>query len=72
MRCCLTQVAERTAGQAAPSFRTVAAQLWREEGAWGFARGLQPRIASSALWGTCMVSAYEYLKRTCLLPGPSL
>lgn len=55
-----------------PTFRTVAAQLWREEGLWGFARGLQPRIASAALWGTCMVSAYEYLKRICLLPAPSL
>ncbi|BDA44644.1 Solute carrier family 25 member 44 [Coccomyxa sp. Obi] len=64
------QVAERVAGAAKPTFRSVAAQLVREEGLRGFARGLLPRIANTALWGTCMVTAYEFLKRICALPDP--
>lgn len=43
------QVAERVSGQARPTFRSVAAQLVREEGLHGFARGLMPRIANTAL-----------------------
>ncbi len=43
------QVAERVAGGAQPTFRSVAAQLVREEGLRGFARGLLPRIANTAL-----------------------
>lgn len=43
------QVAERAAGEARPTFRTIAAQLMREEGIQGFARGLMPRIANVAL-----------------------
>ncbi|EIE21419.1 putative mitochondrial carrier protein [Coccomyxa subellipsoidea C-169] len=64
------QVAERVSGRERATFRSVAAQLVKEEGLRGFSRGLLPRIANTALWGTCMVTAYEFLKRTCALPEP--
>ena len=62
-----TQTAERRAGGEAVTFRNVAKTLLREEGARGLARGLLPRIANVAVWGTCMVSCYEFLKRICVL-----
>jgi hypothetical protein len=34
----------------------------------GLLRGVAPRMASSAMWGTAMVSVYEFLKRLCALP----
>lgn len=43
-------------------------RLLREEGPRGLLRGVAPRMASSAMWGTAMVSAYEFLKRICALP----
>jgi solute carrier family 25 protein 44 len=45
-------------------------ELLLEEGPRGLLRGVVPRMASSCLWGTCMVSAYEFLKRICALPEP--
>lgn len=45
--------------------------LLREDGARGLLRGSAPRMASSALWGTAMVSTYEFLKRICALPEKS-
>lgn len=61
------------AAQAArpPTWREVAAHLARTEGAAGFFRGVAPRMASSAIWGTTMVTAYEWLKRLCALPPES-
>lgn len=53
----------------APSWRTVAADLLRSEGPRGFFRGLVPRMTSTAIWGTAMVTTYEFLKRMCILPG---
>jgi solute carrier family 25 protein 44 len=47
----------------------VAAQLARQEGAAGFFRGVAPRMASSSIWGTAMVTSYEWLKRLCALPA---
>lgn len=61
------QTAERTAGGEAVTFGSVAKALLREEGPRGLARGLLPRIANVAVWGTCMVSCYEFLKRICVL-----
>jgi len=52
------------------TFRGVAAALLREAGARGLARGLLPRIANVAVWGTCMVSCYEFLKRICVIDEP--
>ena len=62
------QVAIRQQGGQQPSFRAIAQQLLAEEGPKGLARGLAPRITSTALWGTCMVTTYEFLKRICLKP----
>lgn len=45
-----------------------AVQLAEREGWRGFYRGVAPRMFSSSLWGTAMVSAYEFLKRVCVLP----
>jgi len=56
------QVAQRHEGQSA-TFREVLRVTVREDGLSGLLRGALPRMANSALWGTCMVSVYEYLKR---------
>ncbi|KAG2501014.1 hypothetical protein HYH03_000834 [Edaphochlamys debaryana] len=50
---------------ATPSFLEVAKQIAREDGPAGFLRGAVPRMLNASLWGTCMVSVYEYLKRIC-------
>jgi len=49
------------------SIRGTVTSLFQKEGAWGFYRGLFPRMASSSLWGTSMILAYEFLKRNCVL-----
>ncbi|KAK9836519.1 hypothetical protein WJX74_002116 [Apatococcus lobatus] len=64
------QVAERQAGHAKPTFAGIARKLIADEGPRGLLKGVAPRMASTALWGTCMVSAYEFLKRLCTLPEP--
>ncbi|KAF6265949.1 putative mitochondrial carrier protein [Scenedesmus sp. NREL 46B-D3] len=61
------QVAEPVAG-VVPSWGGVLRELLLEEGPRGLLRGVGPRMASSCLWGTCMVSAYEFLKSICALP----
>ncbi|EFJ49371.1 mitochondrial substrate carrier [Volvox carteri f. nagariensis] len=50
---------------ATPTFGEVARQIMREDGVGGFLRGAVPRMLNASLWGTCMVTVYEYLKRTC-------
>lgn len=62
------QVAIKQKGQQQPSFRAIARQLLAEEGPKALWRGVAPRITSTALWGTSMVTAYEFLKRICLKP----
>jgi hypothetical protein len=49
------QVARKAEGQVA-TFREVVQELLREDGPTGFFRGVLPRMASSALWGTAMVT----------------
>ncbi|KAL4458943.1 hypothetical protein ABPG75_013808 [Micractinium tetrahymenae] len=51
------------------TWRGVAAQLAAQEGVGGFFRGVAPRMASSAIWGTVMVTSYEWLKRLCSKPA---
>lgn len=46
-----------------PSFRAVVSDLVREDGVRGFYRGFVPRWASVSLWGTCMVTTYEFLSK---------
>ncbi|GIL45476.1 hypothetical protein Vafri_2709 [Volvox africanus] len=50
---------------ATPTFGEVARQILREDGMAGFLRGAVPRMLNASLWGTCMVTVYEYLKRIC-------
>lgn len=37
--------------------------LYKEHGALGFFRGVRPRMISVSVWGTTMVTVYEYTKR---------
>ena len=46
------------------TFWSTAAELYREHGALGFFRGVRPRMTSVSIWGTTMVTTYEFLKRT--------
>ena len=46
-----------------------AGKLVAEDGWVGLWRGIAPRSLSAMLWGTMMVSTYEFLKRTCALPA---
>jgi solute carrier family 25 protein 44 len=59
------QVAGRCSTTARLSTLEVVGRLYRREGISGFWRGSIPRMLSVALWGSCMVSAYEFLKRAC-------
>jgi len=52
-----------------PTAAGVVRDLVGREGPRGLWRGAAPRMASSALWGTAMVSVFEALKRACELPG---
>jgi hypothetical protein len=60
------QVAKSTNG-VKPTFRGTANELIAEHGVKGFTRGVIPRMLNTALWGTAMVSAYEFLKRMSVL-----
>eukprot|EP00241_Pyramimonas_parkeae_P012595 CAMPEP_0114270334 /NCGR_PEP_ID=MMETSP0058-20121206/27179_1 /TAXON_ID=36894 /ORGANISM="Pyramimonas parkeae, CCMP726" /LENGTH=298 /DNA_ID=CAMNT_0001389057 /DNA_START=257 /DNA_END=1153 /DNA_ORIENTATION=- len=46
-----------------PTLKGTVQELVSNHGIMGFTRGLVPRMANTALWGTCMVCAYEFLKR---------
>lgn len=39
----------------------------QREGVGGFFRGVVPRMTSASIWGTSMVTTYEFLKRMCVL-----
>ena len=54
------QVLESKVGER-PTVRQTIRTLVAEEGMGGFYKGLGPRWASMALWGTCMITVYEYL-----------
>ena len=62
------QVASRLQGGPTPSFLGVARQLIAEEGSKGLLRGVAPRVASTGMWGTAMVTTYEFLKRISVKP----
>lgn len=62
------QVASRLQGGPAPSFLSVGRQLIAEEGAKGLLRGVAPRVTSTGMWGTAMVTTYEFLKRVSIKP----
>lgn len=46
-----------------PTYFGTVRDIVQQDGIKGFTRGMIPRIANVAMWGTCMVSAYEFLKR---------
>lgn len=52
-------------GRGVVTFRSVASELLKEQGVPAFFRGAFPRMTSMSVWGTAMVSAYEFLKRLC-------
>ncbi|XP_065855063.1 uncharacterized protein [Euphorbia lathyris] len=45
--------------------RQVVKNLIKDDGWTGFYKGIGPRFFSMSAWGTSMILAYEYLKRTC-------
>lgn len=51
------------------TIKSTVQELIREEGLSGFMRGVVPRMLSTALWGTAMVTAYEFLKRFSVADG---
>lgn len=48
-----------------PTTKQVVKQLISDDGWLGLYRGLGPRFFSMSLWGTSMILAYEFLKRSC-------
>ncbi|WOH09794.1 hypothetical protein DCAR_0729253 [Daucus carota subsp. sativus] len=48
-----------------PTTKQVIKQLIADDGWLGLYRGLGPRFFSMSLWGTSMILAYEFLKRSC-------
>lgn len=63
------QTRETTPGEGIkPTWRNTASGLLKTEGMAGFFRGVAPRMVSSSIWGTAMVTTYEFLKRLCMLP----
>ena len=57
------QVLSGQPGGEAHTFVSTARALYLEHGASGFLRGVRPRMTSVSIWGTTMVTAYEFLKR---------
>lgn len=59
------QVARKREGQGL-TFRHVLAEALKEGGVIGLWSSAGPRMLNGALWGTCSVTVYEALKRTCV------
>mmetsp|Transcript_8199 Transcript_8199/g.36573 ORF Transcript_8199/g.36573 Transcript_8199/m.36573 type:complete len:97 (+) Transcript_8199:1522-1812(+) len=57
-------------GNQAPRLRSIVQELYREGGVPNFYRGVAPRMINVALWGTVMVSVYEFLKRSSVKSAP--
>lgn len=62
------QVAAHKPGDVPQTFSSIAKDLIAAEGVKGLYRGVLPRMMNVSIWGTCMVSAYEFLKRICVMP----
>ena len=50
----------------------LAARLIRTDGVRSLYAGSSPRFLHLALWSTCLIAVYEYLKKTCTKPLPPL
>ena len=57
------QVLSGQPGGEAHTFGSTARAMYKEHGLGGFLRGVRPRMTSVSIWGTTMVTAYEFLKR---------
>ena len=70
---CVSRVWEGdvTCGGQRHTFMSTAGELYKEHGARGFLRGVRPRMMSVAIWGTTMVTTYEFLKRTSRIDSDS-
>lgn len=55
-----------------PLARKVLAGVLQDSGIRGLYKGVVPRMMSMSLWGTCMVSIYELIKRMSTIPEPAL
>jgi solute carrier family 25 protein 44 len=64
-----TRLQTRDSGNSStkPTWRGTAAELIKNEGPKGLFRGVAPRMVSTSIWGTVMVTTYEFLKRLCML-----
>lgn len=51
-------------GEGHPTVRQTVKQLLKEEGWRGFYKGLGPRFLSMSLWGTSMITTYEFLSKS--------
>ena len=49
------------------SAKRIVVDVYHREGISGFFRGVVPRMTSASIWGTTMVTTYEFLKRMCVL-----
>lgn len=49
------------------TWKETAAGVLRRDGIKGFFRGVVPRMTSTSIWGTAMVTTYEFLKRMCII-----
>ena len=58
------QVLSGQPGGEGTNLSSTASMIYREHGALGFFRGVRPRMVSVSVWGTVMVSVYEFLKRS--------
>lgn len=48
------------------TWKTTAVDVFKRDGIKGFFRGVVPRMTSTSIWGTAMVTTYEFLKRMCV------
>lgn len=47
------------------TWKGTAMEILNRDGFKGFFRGVVPRMTSTSIWGTAMVTTYEFLKRMC-------
>jgi len=49
------------------TWKSTAIDVYTRDGLKGFFRGVVPRMTSTSIWGTAMVTTYEFLKRLCAI-----
>lgn len=54
-------------GEGVPTISQTVKSLMKENGWKGFYKGLGPRFISMSLWGTSMITTYEFLSE---IPSP--